>query len=144
MTKIIILIFILVGIALYLIIRASDETRTFKVEKNKVKINIFSLVKQNVQLFAKNIRLNIENKKLKETNADLRSEHDDYRILKHRYSANLISTKLDLEYIQKLNTSNMTDKELIQERCILTENIIKDLTNKIKELDSSENQSSSN
>ena len=86
-------------------------------------------------------RLRIENDELREVNKNLRSEHDDYLVLKNDYKVTLRSVKLDLENIQAIVKT--TDKETLQERYIATRNLQKDLDNKIKELDELTKTSSS-
>lgn len=87
--------------------------------------------------------LRIENDRLKESNVELREEYNNYLIIKYKYAIMLRSTILDLKHIQEINTTSMTDKEIIHERYIATENVLKDLNEKLKELDSSDKRSSS-
>lgn len=140
---------ILIIVVLYLIVLASNKTRELKQEelsliikltenselKDKYSEELTEMSTSKLFLTLKLLKLKQENKRLKESNEELRDEHDIYLILKQDYEVLLRSTKLDLEHIQKMNTSNMTDKEIIHERYIAAENILKDLNKKIKELE---------
>lgn len=105
-------IFILISIVLYLIVRASDETRKTTIQKSGVRRGVLWLAKKNVKLITKNAFLKIEKKRLIETNVDLRAEHEEAELLVYHTNVFLNDIMSVMEEIAMSSNTSEDSKKL--------------------------------
>lgn len=122
----VILIFVLLSILLYLIIAGSDEARKMNTKERKESWGLLNLAKMNVELTARFFKQQAIIRRLENINADLRSEHEDYLILKNNtleFSKEIIS---QIEDIKLVNNKNILEYDKKQQIKKLTKSMTKE------------------
>lgn len=118
-------IFALMSIVLYLIVRASDETREVNIQEGEVKQGVLWLAKKNVCLTVKNVLLKNEKKRLIETNADLRAEHEEAELLVYHTNVFLNDVMSVMEEIAMSSKTSEDSKKLAKAVYKQSEDFIK-------------------
>lgn len=115
----VILIFVLFSILLYLIIAGSDEARKINTKGSKESWGVLHLAKMNVKLTASFFKQQAKITRLQNINEDLRSEHEEYIILKNNaldFTKQIISDIHDIKIINEWNILEYDKKQRINEQ----------------------------